>query len=509
MNVEVGVAVHPSRGPHLMQGQSGSSRYRFLRLVDRNGETRTNCWGAKNPRLNPAASGTQIRSWSCFGRLIRQALVTNTLTPLLPQYSLLPGLQPHTHAHTHTHATLRPVNLSETIMSDTDPETGHALPVAHASEAFSIRATRTTVALVDALPEATSTRALDTTNNNNKNDDDEESFISPSTRNAPYAACVPIEGIDDGGHNSVDPSLSQHGQRRRDEQAITVATIEEDQAATTSYPVARAAAPTPRRNNDQDEDASNRKLRLVALIIIAAIFIPVISAVAGNSRDSGVWTPSPTPYYGFDRRTPYPTPQPNYPNCNICGHGKYVTNPSYLVYVPGYSYIRCDELTRLGNTGKISPSQCGGMSSYTHNVCGCRGSVNPSPQPTPRPTRPPFILTPNPTPRPTASPRPTISPRPTVQPTPAPTPTPVLIPGGPSMPFANAPIPPSPEYPPCSVCGEGKRVTNFTNKTAPMPGESPPLSCGQFELVGFSGFIEAGFCPAMVQFTEPCGCTEV
>ena len=164
-------------------------------------------------------------------------------------------------------------------MSDTDPETGHALPVAHASEAFSIRATRTTVALVDALPEATSTRALDTTNNNNKNDDgddddEEESFISPSTRNAPYAACVPIEGIDDGGHNSIDPSLSQHGQRRRDEQAmIMIATVEEGQLAPTSYPVARAEAPAPRRRNDRGDNVLNTWPIMLLRIIIAAIII--------------------------------------------------------------------------------------------------------------------------------------------------------------------------------------------------------------------------------------------
>ena len=71
----------------------------------------------------------------------------------------------------------------------------------------------------------------------------------------------------------------------------------------------------------------------------------------------------------------------------------------------------------------------------------------------------------------------------------------------------DAPIPPSPGFPPCNVCDANDPTVRVTNDDfiVEIDGQEP-TSCFNFQRAGDNGFIEAGFCPAVVGFLTGCEC---
>jgi hypothetical protein len=65
-------------------------------------------------------------------------------------------------------------------------------------------------------------------------------------------------------------------------------------------------------------------------------------------------------------------------------------------------------------------------------------------------------------------------------------------------------IPPSPDNPPCVICGEGNAITNPEGIVV-FPNQ-PDLTCAQVETAGLDGFIAASFCPFLSSFLEECFC---
>ena len=71
----------------------------------------------------------------------------------------------------------------------------------------------------------------------------------------------------------------------------------------------------------------------------------------------------------------------------------------------------------------------------------------------------------------------------------------------------SQPIPPSPGYPYCNVCGPGRRVTIAGGIVTP-PSPDSPVTCAKFQLAGQKGFIQAKYCSILVSvgLLAKCGC---
>ena len=165
--------------------------------------------------------------------------------------------------------------------------------------------------------------------------------------------------------------------------------------------------------------------------------------------------PSATPPIGSPPTESSPTP--GYPSCSICGEGMRISNPSVPIIVPSYGETTCQEFQDLGDDGFIEEVFCPVMVAYIA-PCGCVSSSVDTPAPAPPSLSPPTFT----------------------------------------------PVPPSPNFPPCSVCGEGLRVSlPNTVITIPTFGNT---TCAEFELAGDLGFIDEQFCPLIVGFAAPCGC---
>ena len=165
--------------------------------------------------------------------------------------------------------------------------------------------------------------------------------------------------------------------------------------------------------------------------------------------------PSATPPIGSPPTESSPTP--GYPSCSICGEGMRISNPSVPIIVPSYGETTCQEFQDLGDDGFIEEVFCPVMVAYIA-PCGCVSSSVDTPAPAPPSLSPPTFT----------------------------------------------PVPPSPNFPPCSVCGEGLRVSlPNTVITIPTFGNT---TCAEFELAGDLGFIDEQFCPLIAGFAAPCGC---
>ena len=156
----------------------------------------------------------------------------------------------------------------------------------------------------------------------------------------------------------------------------------------------------------------------------------------------------------------FPTPpSPGHTPCSVCGQGMVVTLPNIIIDIPTFGETSCAQLEAAGLGGHIEERFCPLVLSFSA-PCGCEPSSAES-----RVTNAPV------------------------------TNDPVGVP---------IPTPPSPGFPPCSVCGEGMVVT-LPSVVVDIPtyGET---SCAQFQAAGLGGFIEEQFCPVVLAFSEPCGC---
>ena len=176
-------------------------------------------------------------------------------------------------------------------------------------------------------------------------------------------------------------------------------------------------------------------------------------------------------------------PSPGFPACNICGGTLRVTLPDVVVDIPTFEPTTCGTFQTAGDRGFIEEQFCDLVAGFT-GPCGCAEPGTPvapvSAAPTDAPVTAAPVLVPD-----TAAP---VSPAPVAAP-------------------AAAPIPPSPGFPECSVCGPGLRVTlPDVMLNIPTFGDT---TCGVFETAGLTGFIEEQFCPLVTSFAAPCGCAPI
>eukprot|EP00547_Thalassionema_nitzschioides_P003040 CAMPEP_0194206690 /NCGR_PEP_ID=MMETSP0156-20130528/5641_1 /TAXON_ID=33649 /ORGANISM="Thalassionema nitzschioides, Strain L26-B" /LENGTH=470 /DNA_ID=CAMNT_0038933269 /DNA_START=106 /DNA_END=1518 /DNA_ORIENTATION=+ len=179
--------------------------------------------------------------------------------------------------------------------------------------------------------------------------------------------------------------------------------------------------------------------------------------------------------------------------CSVCGEGKCITNTVAIFEYPEQPTVPCSILQMSGYIGFVPLDQCA-MLPPLIGVCECAPggvAIAPTLAPTPGPTTAPTPAPVDPTPAP-------------VNPTPAPVdPT--------SAPVAPTPAPVDsvsgcPETPPngCSVCGEGKCITNADAIFA-FP-EQPAIQCNLLQTSGYNGFVPLTTCPLIPPLIGVCGC---
>ena len=208
-------------------------------------------------------------------------------------------------------------------------------------------------------------------------------------------------------------------------------------------------------------------------------------------------TPAPTPGPTPDGGPPNLPPSPGFASCPICGNDFLrITLPDQLVLLPGQAPITCASFELAGEFGFVSPGLCQQAPLLTVS-CACEVVVpGVTPLPTPLPTPAPTVVTPMPvvlvTPQPT--PMPTIN---------VATPFPTLAP------TELQPIPPSPGFPACNICGAANLRVTINNAVVTVP-TSDPVTCANLQRAGDLGFIEAQFCPVLPGFAATtCGCAEI
>jgi len=155
--------------------------------------------------------------------------------------------------------------------------------------------------------------------------------------------------------------------------------------------------------------------------------------------------PTPTP-------TPISQPTAEVSGCSVCGNGKEVTNPDAIFSFPGQPAISCGDLQDDGEKGDISDSQCGIFPTLITPLCDCQ-------------------------------------------------------PIAPTPPSPTSGIQPTAEVGGCSVCGDGKEVTN-PEAIFSFPGQ-PARSCGDLQEDGKQGNLvdECDFLPTLI--VPLCGCQPV
>ena len=168
--------------------------------------------------------------------------------------------------------------------------------------------------------------------------------------------------------------------------------------------------------------------------------------------------PAPEP---AEPTAPVP-PSPAFPACSVCGEGMRVSLPDVEVDIPTFGHTRCGIAQRAGDFGFIEAQFCPLLPPLVA-PCGCVVS--------------------------------SVTPAPSLSVTPAPslsTPTPV------------APVPPSPGFPACSVCGEGRKIS-IPDALIEIEGQES-FTCAVFAQAGELGFIDQQICPVAPQLAAPCGC---
>ena len=143
------------------------------------------------------------------------------------------------------------------------------------------------------------------------------------------------------------------------------------------------------------------------------------------------------------------------PPCNICGDGRAVSIYDAILIIPGETETpTCAEFEYVGSIGWIPADQCGLAQFLVDVPCGCSAA--------------PLITT-----QPSESPISSIEP------------------------MSN---------PPCSICGEGKKVT-LLETVVNIPGREETPTCAEFEQVGSIGWIEAEDCAIVPLLVGAlCGC---
>ena len=165
-----------------------------------------------------------------------------------------------------------------------------------------------------------------------------------------------------------------------------------------------------------------------------------------------------------------------------------VTNTNAVVIIPNFDPVTCANLQRAGDLGFIEAQFCPALPGFTTTQCGCAeiaggGGIVA----TPAPTLPGVVVTPAPT-------LPVV-----IGLTPAPTPAPTMV----------QPVPPSPGFPVCNVCGADNLRVTLLDANVTIGGQDP-VTCIQLQDAGDQGFIEAQFCPAVPAFAMAfCGCADV
>jgi len=215
-----------------------------------------------------------------------------------------------------------------------------------------------------------------------------------------------------------------------------------------------------------------------------------------------------------------PTPPSN--GCSVCGEGKCVQNADAVFEFPGQPAVPCGLLQTSGLTGVIPLSQCGFLGTLIP-MCECGtpaadptlAPVDPTPapvDPTPAPVDPtpaPVVPVPDATPAPVAPTPAPVDPTPApVDPTPAPVPAtaaPVASDGGDGGDGGDGD---GAENASCSVCGEGKAITN-PEAIFQYPGQ-PDTECEILQISGCVGLIPLSQCSQLPSLTaiEACGCSE-
>ena len=152
------------------------------------------------------------------------------------------------------------------------------------------------------------------------------------------------------------------------------------------------------------------------------------------------------------KHVPIP-PSPGFPACNVCDANDptvRVTNNNAIVEIDGQNPTTCFEFQLAGDNGFIEAAFCPAVVGFL-TVCGCM-----------------------------------------VQATAAP------VMADPIMPV----LPPSPGFPACNVCDANDPTIRVTNNDfiVEISGQVP-TTCFAFQRAGDNGFIEAGFCPAVVGFS--------
>lgn len=144
--------------------------------------------------------------------------------------------------------------------------------------------------------------------------------------------------------------------------------------------------------------------------------------------------------------------------CSVCGEGKCMTNPSAIFRYPGQQAVRCDALQGAGYEGIVTSTQCEILPPLISDVCGCVSSA-------------------------TAPPPPAVSPTTTII---APSSCPEVPSNG------------------CSVCGEGKCISNL-DAIFESPGQ-PSVSCSLLQTAGYAGLVPLDECGMLPPFLGVCEC---
>lgn len=141
-----------------------------------------------------------------------------------------------------------------------------------------------------------------------------------------------------------------------------------------------------------------------------------------------------------------------------------MTDPDAILEFPGQPPISCHTLEEASGLGFVAANLCDLPPGEIAGTCGCA-----------------FV--------PIASTDPSVS---------------ALVSALVSAPGVNLPLPPSPGFPSCNVCGEGNDVMD-SDAIVNMPGKLP-ISCATLEEASDLGFVATKLCELVPSNTTPCGC---
>ena len=152
-------------------------------------------------------------------------------------------------------------------------------------------------------------------------------------------------------------------------------------------------------------------------------------------------------------------------SCSICPVGQALTLPDAAATNIDFGVSTCSGVEELAQQGYFTPDFCDDFGVLLADNCGC---MEVTAVPTGSPPTTPF-------------------------------------PVAPTAPI-SAPLPPSPGFPPCSVCGPGSEVTLPDVMITNFFGGSP-LTCLEFQSAGRLGYLDPAICAGVASFVSSCGCS--